>query len=113
MSGIVLVHGAWSAAWAWRDFREQLTRDGTTVFAPTLTGVGERRHLLTRKIELEDHIQDICEVLFMEDLHDVVLVGHSYGGMVITGAADRMPARVRHLVYVDAFCPTTVNACLT
>ncbi|HQR22017.1 MAG TPA: alpha/beta hydrolase [Burkholderiaceae bacterium] len=105
MSGIVLVHGAWSAAWAWRDFREQLTRDGTTVFAPTLTGVGERRHLLTRKIELEDHIQDICEVLFMEDLHDVVLVGHSYGGMVITGAADRMPARVRHLVYVDAFLP--------
>jgi len=105
MSSIVLVHGAWSAAWAWRDFRALLTCGGETVFTPTLTGLGERRHLLTPKIELEDHIQDICEGLFMEDLQDVVLVGHSYGGMVITGVADRMPDRVRHLVYIDAFMP--------
>ncbi len=105
MTSVLLVHGAWSAAWAWRDFRALLTSGGAMVFAPTLTGVGERRRLLTRQIGLEDHIQDICEVLFMEDLHDVVLVGHSYGGMVISGVSDRMPDRVRQLVFVDAFMP--------
>ena len=99
MSSIVLVHGAWSAAWAWRDFRALLTCGGETVFTPTLTGLGERRHLLTPKIELEDHIQDICEGLFMEDLQDVVLVGprpelvvrYSHRGPTKSGKPRRVP----------------------
>jgi len=103
MSSIVLVHGAWSAAWAWRDFRALLTCGGETVFTPTLTGLGERRHLLTPKIELEDHIQDICEGLFMEDLQDVMLVGDSYGGMVIRCVAGRLADRVRYLVLCRRF----------
>jgi pimeloyl-ACP methyl ester carboxylesterase len=75
------------------------------VYAPSLTGLGERAHLARPGIDLNDHVQDVVALLDMEDLGDVVLVGHSYGGMVVTGAADRNPARIRHLVYLDAFVP--------
>lgn len=106
MRTIVVVHGAWSGGWAWCRIRERLGRQGIDVFTPTLTGVGERAHLAHPAVDLALHIQDIVNVLEFEDLQDVVLVGHSYGGMVITGVADRVPERIGQLVYLDAFVPT-------
>jgi pimeloyl-ACP methyl ester carboxylesterase len=105
MTTFVLVHGAWHGAWKWRFVAPILRRAGHEVFAPTLTGLGERAHLARAGIDLELHAQDVVAVLEMEDLRDVVLVGHSYGGMVVTGAADRCPERVGRLVYLDAFVP--------
>jgi pimeloyl-ACP methyl ester carboxylesterase len=105
MATFVLVHGAWHGGWCWRFVRLLLRRAGHEVFAPSLTGLGERKHLARPDIDLDTHIEDIVSLLEMEDLKDVVLVGHSYGGMVITGAADRAPARVKRLVYLDAFVP--------
>jgi len=105
MSTYVLVHGAWASAWVWRDFTPLLTAKGHNVTTPSLTGLGERRHLSSPEVTLETHVQDVCNHLFFEDVTDVVLVGHSYGGMVITGVADRMPERIKHLVYLDAFLP--------
>jgi pimeloyl-ACP methyl ester carboxylesterase len=102
MATYVLVHGAWHGGWCWKFVRPLLKGD---VFAPSLTGLGERRHLARPDIDLETHIQDIVSILELEDLKDVVLVGHSYGGMVITGAADRAPSRIGRLVYLDAFVP--------
>ena len=99
----VLVHGAWHGGWKWRLVRPLL--EGHQVFAPSLTGLGERRHLARPDIDLDTHVSDIVSILEMEDLREVVLVGHSYGGMVITGAADRAPQRIRRLVYLDAFVP--------
>ena len=99
----VLVHGAWHGGWKWRLVRA-LLQDHLT-YAPSLTGLGERRHLARSDIDLDTHIEDIVSLLEMEDLRDVVLLGHSYGGMVITGAADRAPQRIRRLVYLDAFVP--------
>lgn len=107
MATIVIVHGAWSGGWAWRRVREQLGRHGVVVFTPTLTGVGERAHLAHPAVDLSLHVQDIEAVLAYENLADVVLVGHSYGGMVITGVADKVPERIGRLVYVDAFVPTS------
>jgi len=78
---------------------------GHEVFTPTLTGLGERSHLLTRAVDLETHILDVLNLIRWEELSDVVLCGHSYGGAVVTGVADRMPARIRALVYLDAFVP--------
>jgi pimeloyl-ACP methyl ester carboxylesterase len=101
----VLVHGAWCGGWAWKHVDELLTADGNKVYRPTLTGQGERSHLAGTNIDLDTHIQDIVNVILWEDLHDVVLVGHSYGGMVITGVADRVPDRIRPVVYIDAFLP--------
>jgi pimeloyl-ACP methyl ester carboxylesterase len=101
----VLVHGAWHGGWKWRFVRPLLQRAGHDAFAPSLTGLGERRHLARSDIDLDTHIADILSILEMEDLRDVVLVGHSYGGMVITGAADRAPQRISRLVYLDAFVP--------
>src|SRR5262245_31201118 len=103
MSAFVLVHGAWHGGWCWRYVRPFL--EGHEVFAPSLTGLGERRHLAGPKVDLDTHIDDIVSILEMEDLRDVVLVGHSYGGMVITGAADRASGRIERLVYLDAFVP--------
>jgi pimeloyl-ACP methyl ester carboxylesterase len=103
MATFVLVHGAWHGGWCWRPLRPFLK--GHEVFAPSLTCLGERRHLAGLPIDLDTHISDIVSILEMEDLRDVVLVGHSYGGMVVTGAADRVPARIRRLVYLDAFVP--------
>jgi len=103
MSTFVLVHGAWHGGWCWRFVRALLQEH--EVFTPSLTGLGERKHLARPDIDLDTHIADVVALLEMEDLRDVVLVGHSYGGMVITGAADRAPGRVRRLVYLDAFVP--------
>jgi pimeloyl-ACP methyl ester carboxylesterase len=102
----LLVHGAWGGGWDWKHVDQLLTADGYKVYRPTLTGQGERSHLATTNIDLDTHIQDVVNVILWEDLHDVVLLGHSYGGMVITGVADRVPDRIRRLVYLDAFVPT-------
>jgi pimeloyl-ACP methyl ester carboxylesterase len=101
----VLVHGAWHGGWCWRRVSALLRRGGHEVYAPSLSGLGERKHLADRSIDLETHIQDVAQLIEMEDLREVVLVGHSYGGMVVTGAADRVHGRVARLVYLDAFVP--------
>jgi pimeloyl-ACP methyl ester carboxylesterase len=105
MANFVLVHGAWHGGWCWRDTAAELRKAGHQVFTPTHTGVGERSHQSAESITLETHIRDVCGCIEAEELNDVVLVGHSYGGMVITGVADRMAARIRSLVYLDAFVP--------
>lgn len=105
MSNFVLVHGAWHGGWCWRDVVPQLTGAGHRVHAVTLTGVGERMHLMTPAITLETHITDVANAIEMEEMDQVVLVVHSYGGMIGTAIADRMPQRLRHLVYVDAVVP--------
>jgi len=105
MAVFVLVHGAWSGGWKWRAVRPILRRAGHEVHTPTLTGLGERAHLARPDIDLEVHVQDVVGLMEMEDLREVVLVGHSYGGMVVTGAAERCPERIRRLVYLDAFVP--------
>jgi pimeloyl-ACP methyl ester carboxylesterase len=103
---IVLVHGAWHGGWCYGRVADLLRADGHRVYVPTLTGLGERSHLLTRSINLSTHIADIANMLRWEDLQRIVLVGHSYGGMVVTGVADAMAERVSSLVYLDAFLPT-------
>ena len=105
MATYLICHGAWSAAWAWKKMRPLLRAAGHEVFTPTYTGLGERAHLAHPMIDLETHIQDVLAVIEYEDLRDFVLVGHSYGGMVATGVGDRVPERVRRLVYLDAFVP--------
>jgi pimeloyl-ACP methyl ester carboxylesterase len=105
MANFVLVHGAWHGAWCWRDVLPHLHRAGHRAFAVTLTGLGDRAHLLSASIGLETHIQDVMATLEAEELQQVVLVGHSYAGMLITAVADRMPQRLSHLVYVDAVVP--------
>jgi pimeloyl-ACP methyl ester carboxylesterase len=105
MSTFVLVHGAWHGGWCWRRVERLLRAQGHEVYAPTLTGLGDRAHLMSRQIDLETHIADVLGVLHTEDLHDIVLCGHSYGGIVITGVADREPQRIAALVYLDAFVP--------
>jgi pimeloyl-ACP methyl ester carboxylesterase len=102
----VIVHGAWGGGWDWKHVADLLTADGNTVYRPTLTGLGEHCNLASTNIDLDTHIQDIVNVILWENLHDVVLVGHSYGGMVITGVADRIPDRIKHMVYIDALLPT-------
>ena len=101
-STYVLVHGAWHGGWCWRRVADRLTAAGHRVFTPTLTGVGERRHLLTRGVNVDTHVEDILGVLEAEELEDVVLTGHSYAGLVISGVAARAPQRLRRLVYLDA-----------
>lgn len=105
MATFVLVHGAWAGGVVWRQLAPRLRMAGHEVYAPTLTGIGERKHLLSREIDLDTHIQDVLGVIEDEDLSDIVLVGHSYGGMVISGVADRVPGQVASLVYLDAFVP--------
>ena len=105
MATFVLVHGAWNGGWYWRKLTPLLREQGHVVLTPTLTGLGERSHLFSEDIDLLTHIRDIVNVVVFEDLSDVVLVGHSYGGMVIAGVADRVPTRLAHLIYVDAFLP--------
>ena len=105
MATYVLVHGGWDGGWAWTSVARELRAAGHDVFTPTLTGSGERVHLASPEIDLETHILDIVNVLRYEDLHDVVLVGSSGGGMVITGVAERVPDRIGHLIYLDAFVP--------
>jgi pimeloyl-ACP methyl ester carboxylesterase len=107
---IVLAHGAWSSAWAWKKMRPLMTAAGHEFFAPSYTGLGERAHLASPANDLETHIQDVLGVIKYEDLHDVVLLGHSYGGMVVTGVADLAPDRVAELIYLDAFIPASGKA---
>jgi pimeloyl-ACP methyl ester carboxylesterase len=101
----VLIHGAWRGSWTLKRVRDQLAAAGHQVFTPTLTGLGERAHLLSRNVGLGTHIEDVTNLLIWEELRDVVLVGASYGGCIVRHVADRMRDRVRSLVYVDAFVP--------
>jgi pimeloyl-ACP methyl ester carboxylesterase len=101
----VLVHGAWHGGWCWRRVAPLLRRAGHDVLTPSLTGLGDRAHLSHPDIDLDTHIQDIVMLIEMEELNDIVLVGHSYAGMVITGVADWVPSRISRLVYLDAFVP--------
>lgn len=105
MANFLLVHGAWHGGWCWRDVVPPLTGAGHRVHAVTLTGVGERMHLMSPAITLETHIADVANAIEMEELDEVVLAVHSYAGMIGTAVADRMPGRLRHLVYVDAVVP--------
>ena len=102
---IVIVHGATAGGWEWKKVGEFLTADGHTVYRPTLTGLGERVHLASPNVDLDTHINDIVNTILFEDLHDIILVGHSYGGMVITGVMDRVPDRIRHVIFLDAAVP--------
>lgn len=104
-SSFVLVHGGRHGGWCWRPVADLLRAAGRDVHTPTLTGVGERAHLLSPQIGLRTHVQDIVATVEFEDLHDVVLVGHSYGGMVVTGAMEQISDRVRSLVLLDAHLP--------
>ena len=106
MATIVLAHGAWSAAWAWKKMRPLFWATGHAFFTPTYTGLGERAHLAHHEIDLATHIQDVAAVLEVEDLSDVTLLGHSYGGMVATGVADCMHGRIARVIYLDAFAPS-------
>ena len=103
MTSFVLVHGAWHGSWCWKRVRTLLQKKGHDVFTPTLTGLGERSHLLAPDVSLETHILDVVNLIRWEELSDIVLCGHSYGGAVISGVADRLPDRIRSLVYLDAF----------
>ena len=103
MATIVLVHGAWHGGWCWRRVAPRLRAAGHEVYTPTLTGLGERSHLRPEDLDLDTHIQDIVNVFDYEDLEAVTLVGHSYGGMVVTGVADRVSARIASIVYLDAY----------
>ena len=105
MAEIVMVAAAWHGGWAVTPIARKLRARGHEVFTPTLTGLGERSHLARAAINLETHIEDVANVILFERLSEVVLCGHSYAGMVITGVADRLPERVASLVYVDAFVP--------
>jgi pimeloyl-ACP methyl ester carboxylesterase len=105
MATFVLVHGMGGGGWCWKRVTDRLRAQGHEVFTPTLTGLGERSHLLSPEIDLGTHIADIANVLKWESLTDVILVGHSYGGMPVTGAADRERDRVATLIYLDAFMP--------
>ena len=104
-STYILVHGAWHGGWCWKRVRRSLSDAGHQVFTPTLTGLGDRSHLNSAAVNLSTHIADVVNLLRWEDLSDVILCGHSYGGNVITGVANRVPERIRALVYLDAFVP--------
>ncbi|HXZ63443.1 MAG TPA: alpha/beta hydrolase [Streptosporangiaceae bacterium] len=105
MTTYVLVHGAWGGAHGFRRVRPLLSGRGHQVFTPSLTGIGERSHLASPQVILSTHVQDVLNAIWYEDLTDIVLLGYSYGGMVVTGAVSHLADRVRHLVYLDAFVP--------
>jgi pimeloyl-ACP methyl ester carboxylesterase len=102
---LVSVHGAWAGGWQMKKVAPLLEAQGWKVYRPTLSGLGEHYHTASPDIGLSTHIDDIVNFILFEDLHDVILLGHSYGGMVITGVADRIPDRIKKLVYLDAFLP--------
>jgi pimeloyl-ACP methyl ester carboxylesterase len=110
MADYVLIHGAWWGSWCWARVRRLLAAEGQRVFTPTLTGIGERSHLLSCDVDLDTHIADVANLMLWEDLRDIVLVGHSYGGVVARHVADRLPDRIRSLVYLDAFVPDNGKA---
>ena len=105
MATFVLVHGAWHGGWCYKEVARRLRQAGHEVYTPTLTGLGERAHLMSRAIDLSTHIEDILAVIRCENLSDVILCGHSYGGMVIAGVAEQVADKLRTLVYLDAFVP--------
>ena len=105
MAIVVVAHGAWSSGWAWRKMRPLMRAAGHELFTPSYTGLGERQHLASPTVNLSLHIEDVVNAIEFEDLRDVVVVGHSFGGLVATGAADRARDRVARVVYVDAFVP--------
>ena len=105
MRTYVLVHGGGHGGWCYQQVARIMRSRGQEVYTPTMTGLGERAHLLSPAVDLELHVTDIVKVLEFEDLRDVILVGHSYGGMVITGVADRATDRIGHIVYLDAATP--------
>jgi len=107
LATFVLVQGAWHGGWCCKKVLPLMRARGHDVYAPTLTGLGERAHLLAPDIGLTTHVRDIVAMLEYEDLHDVVLVGHSYGGMVITGVGREAASRLAHLIYLGAFLPET------
>ncbi|WP_460724064.1 alpha/beta fold hydrolase [Nocardia heshunensis] len=111
MVNFVLIPGGWFGGWWYSDLASELRRRGHAVYPVTLTGVGERSHLLSPTTNLDTHIQDVVSVLEFEQLDNVVLVGHSYGGMVITGVADRVSERIAALVYSDAYVPVDGQSC--
>jgi pimeloyl-ACP methyl ester carboxylesterase len=108
----VLVHGAWHGGWCWQLVARELRAAGADVLAPTLTGLGERAHLLTPEVDLQTHVRDIVAVLETENLRDVVLVGHSYAGMVVTSVAASIPERLASVVVVDGFLPVAGECAL-
>jgi pimeloyl-ACP methyl ester carboxylesterase len=105
MSIFVLVHGAYHGGWCWRDTATVLRGQGHTVYCPSLTGLGERAHLASLEVGLPTHIDDIANLIHWEDLQEVILVGHSYGGVVIGGVADALAHKIKALVFVDALLP--------
>jgi pimeloyl-ACP methyl ester carboxylesterase len=105
IASFLIVHGGWGGGWEWAGVARVLRGRGHDVFTPTLTGMGERSHLGHREVGLDTHVEDILGVLGFEDLHDVVLCGASYGGMPVTGAADRVPHKIGVVVYIDALVP--------
>jgi pimeloyl-ACP methyl ester carboxylesterase len=116
MSTFVLVHGAWHGGWSWRWVRAQLESHGHRVFTPTMTGVGERTHLISTNITLDTVIDDVIGTLKYEDLFEVILVGHSFAGPVITGVADRIPSQIKQLIYLDAAVledGESMNSCIS
>jgi pimeloyl-ACP methyl ester carboxylesterase len=102
----VLVHGTWHGGWVWARVADRLMAMGHKVIRPTATGCGERAHLITAQTNLSTHIQDICAAIESEELEDVYLIGHSFGGLTITGVADRLGKRIKHIGFYDAFIPT-------
>jgi len=111
MATYVLVHGGFWGSWCWKQVARLLRAAGHDTYAPSLTGIGERVHLASPAVTLDTHVLDVCGSLKYEELQDVVLVGWSYGGMVITGVAERMPERIAHLVFLDAFAPRDGESC--
>ena len=108
----VLVHGGFHGGWCWREVARLLRGQGHAVSHPTQTGLGERSHLRSNALTLDLYIQDLVQHLVYEDLHDVVLVGHSFGGLAISGAAQHQPQRIRELVYLDALIlPAPIRSC--
>jgi len=101
----LFVHGAWGGGWEYAKIDSILTENGDVVFRPTLTGLGERRHLADTEINLTTHVSDIVNLIKFENLHYIILIGHSYGGMVISGVAEQVPERIKQLIYLDAFVP--------
>ena len=109
----VLVHGAYGGGWIWRDVARGLRQLGHNVWTPTQTGLGERAHLMSRQITVDTHIDDVAAVIETDELRDIILVGHSYGGMAVTGVADRLTDRIRHIVYLDALIPENGDTAFT
>jgi pimeloyl-ACP methyl ester carboxylesterase len=105
MATYVLVHGAWHGGWCWSRVAPLLREQGHDVYTPTLTGLGERSHLATPAVDLSTHVTDVVNVIEFEDLRNVILMGHSYGGQVITGVAGAIPERIGQLAYLDAMVP--------